>query len=383
MTNASEIRQVPATQLKAELDDGRELFILDLRNPDEFARWQVGGKEPVPTLNIPYFNFLEDEEGNIARLPRDREITLLCAKGGASEYVASLLQERGIAARNVAGGMQAWAVLYAAKPVVEAESFTLLQFDRVAKGCLSYLLASGGEALVVDPGRHVEQYIAAAAARGLTVAGVVDTHVHADHISGGADLAARAGCPYYIADGDMLGAPLAHIELKDGARLRVGDTVVEVLAISTPGHTPGSSSLLVDDRYLLSGDTVFVESVGRPDLGGQATQWARDLFGTLYARLGAVKDDVLVLPAHYSSPTEIRAGGLIAERLGRIRADNAAFHLGDEAAFVAQILADLPVQPAAYDTMRLVNRGEYPVDEDQAFELEIGANQCAAKHHGS
>lgn len=381
MTDSGGIRQITTAQLNAELDAGLSLFILDLRNPDEFAQWRVEGRQAVPTLNIPYFDFLEEEGASIARLPRDCEITLLCAKGGASEYVAGILQEHGIPARNVAGGMEEWAVLYEARPVVETETFTLLQFNRVAKGCLSYLMASGGEALVIDPGRHADRYLAAAEARGLTVVGVVDTHVHADHISGGPLLAEKAGCPYYIADGDMQGSPLPHIELKDGDRLQVGDSVVEVLAISTPGHTPGSSSLLVDGRYLLSGDTVFVESVGRPDLGGKAAEWAHDLFATLYARLDSVQDDVLVLPAHYSTPKEIRDGGLVAERLGRIRAENEAFHVSGEGEFVSYVLGDLPVQPAAYDTMRLINRGEHPVDEAGAFELEIGANQCAAKHH--
>jgi glyoxylase-like metal-dependent hydrolase (beta-lactamase superfamily II) len=235
---------------------------------------------------------------------------------------------------------------------------------------------------VIDPGRHTDRYVAAAAARGLRITGVVDTHVHADHISGGPALAALLNCPYYIADGDMKGAPLPFVELHDGDVLQVGTSVVEVVALATPGHTPGSSSLLVDGRYFLSGDTLFVESVGRPDLGGHAPEWAKDLFDTLYARLGALSDDVLVLPAHYSSPAEVREGGLVAERLGRIRAENEAFRVTDPAAFVDYILGDLPVQPDTYSTMRLVNRGEVPVDEEKAFELEIGANQCAAKHHG-
>jgi glyoxylase-like metal-dependent hydrolase (beta-lactamase superfamily II) len=366
------MRQITPAELKAEIDAGTDLFLLDLRNPDEFRRWQVGG---VPALNIPYFDFLEDEETAIAQLPQEREITLLCAKGGASEYVGSLLEEKGLAVRNVAGGMQEWAVLYDARPVVETGAFTLLQFNRVAKGCLSYLLASGGEALVIDPGRHTERYVTAAAARGLHIAGVIDTHVHADHISGGPTLAAQMDCPYYIADGDMIGAPLPFIELHDGDALQVGTSVVEVVALATPGHTPGSSSLLVDGRYFLSGDTLFVESVGRPDLGGHAPEWAKDLFDTLYARLGALGDDVLVLPAHYSSPAEVREGGLVAERLGRIRAENEAFRVTDPAAFVDYILGDLPVQPDTYSTMRLVNRGEVPADEEKAFELEIGANQ--------
>lgn len=382
MTNASQIREITPAELLAELEAGKELFILDLRNADEFAQWKVEAiKGTVETLNIPYFEFLEDEDTNVARLPQNREITLICAKGGASEYVAEMLESRGYSARNVKGGMQEWAVLYGAKTVAETERFSLVQFNRVAKGCLSYMVTSGNEALVVDPGRHIDRYLSAAAAKGLTITGIIDTHVHADHISGGPELAQKLGVPYYIADGDMKGSPLPHTELQDGDLVKVGDTTVKVLAIETPGHTPGSASLLVNDGYLLSGDTVFVESVGRPDLGGQAKDWAYDLFETLYAKLDGVKDDVLVLPAHYSTGKEIRENGLVAERLGKVRAENEAFHVGDKEQFVAYILGDLPVQPASYDTMRLVNRGEFQADEEKASELEIGANKCAAKHH--
>lgn len=374
------IRQITTAQLKAELDAGQDLFILDLRTADEVAQWQVQGRKPVPTINTPYFDFLEDEAAAMAQLPRVQEITLICAKGGASAYIAEILEQNGFRARNVEGGMQEWAVLYDPKTVVETENFSLIQFNRIAKGCLSYVMVSGDEALIVDPGRHVEPYLAATVGRGLKVAGVVDTHVHADHISGGHEIAAKSGAPYYIADDDMEGAPLPYIRLDDGDVLKVGSSTVRVLALATPGHTPGSSSLLIDDRYFLSGDTLFVESVGRPDLGGMAKDWAYDLFDTLYAKLGDVKDDVLVLPAHYSRPEEIRAGGLVAEKLGKIRAENEAFHVNDKEQFVAYILGDLPEQPASYAVMRLVNRGEAKADEERAFELEIGANRCAAKH---
>lgn len=376
------VSQITPAQLKAELDAGLDMFILDLRNQAEFAQWRVEGRKPIPTLNIPYFEFLEDEAGGMAQLPRDREITLICAKGGASEYVGEVLQENGFRVRHLSSGMLAWSVLYDTKPVAQSASFTLKQINRVAKGCLSYMLASGSEALVVDPGRHAQEYVAAATADGVKITAVVDTHLHADHISGGPELARLTGAAYYVADDDIKGATIPYLPLTDGDVLRVGEAVVKVVALATPGHTPGSSSLLINDHYFLSGDTIFVQSVGRPDLGGKARTWACDLFDTLYAKLGELKDDVLVLPAHYSSPDEIREHGLVAERLGRIRAENEALHVAEKELFVAYILGDLPEQPATYEEMRKVNKGYVAVDEERATELEIGANKCAAKHHG-
>lgn len=381
MTNANGLKVMTPAELHAEVSESKDLFILDLRNKDEFKQWKVEGKKPIPTLNLPYFDFVDDEAGSMARLPRDQEITLVCATGNASEYIAEILEANGFRTRNVEGGMAKWSILYDHKPVIATPDFALMQVNRVAKGCLSYLLVSGGEALVVDPGRHVDVYMAAIEAQGLKVTAVVDTHVHADHISGGPELADRTGALYYVADDDMVGAPLAHLPLKDGDVLKVGKAVVKVLSLSTPGHTPGSSSLLINDQYFLSGDTLFVESVGRPDLGGKAKDWAYDLFDTLYDKIVGVADDVLVLPAHYSSPDEIREGGLVAERLGRLRAENHVFQLTDKEQFVEHILGDLPEQPESYAVMRLVNRGEVIPDEEKATELEIGANRCAAKHH--
>ena len=107
--------------------------------------------------------------------------------------------------------------------------------------------------------------------------------------------------------------------VEDGARLALGSSVVEIIALHTPGHTPGSTSLLVNDRYLLTGDTLFVSSIGRPDLGDKAEEWAQLLYRTLFDRIALLPDDVLILPAHYSDITEMRPDGIVATTLGEAR----------------------------------------------------------------
>src|SRR5262249_45406134 len=157
------------------------------------------------------------------------------------------------------------------------------------KGCLSYVVRAGGDALVVDPSRHVESYVSFAAGLGARIVHVLDTHVHADHVSGGPALAALVGAPYSVAAGDEF--ELAHrVEpLDERTALRLGGASgVEVRVLRTPGHTPGSTSYLVGDRHLLTGDTLFVAGVGRPDLGGHVVEWGRDLFRTLRERLASL-----------------------------------------------------------------------------------------------
>ncbi len=124
------------------------------------------------------------------------------------------------------------------------------------------------------------------------------------------------GIPYHIRLDDAAGAQFPYRSLEDGAHLTLGSSVVEIIAMHTPGHTPGSTSLLVNDQYLLTGDTLFVSGIGRPDLGDKAEEWAQLLYRTLFDRIARLPDDVLILPAHYSGVAEIRHDGIVATPSG-------------------------------------------------------------------
>jgi glyoxylase-like metal-dependent hydrolase (beta-lactamase superfamily II) len=376
---AQELNELTPAELKARLDEGEKLVVLDVRNQDEYEAWKVEGKHAVPMANVPYFDFIEDEDAAIAQMPFTKHdtIVVVCAKGGSSDYVATLLRERGYRAVNMAQGMTGWGETYTVREVVPpSEHLTILQFDRFGKGCLSYLIASGNEAIVVDPGRHVQQYEEEAARRGLTITHVVDTHLHADHISGAPQLAKETGAAYHLHEADARFG--THTVQGEPGRIRLGSVVVDVLQEHTPGHTPGSTSLVVDGRYLVSGDTLFVSSVGRPDLGGHVDEWAHDLYWTLIDTIQNLPADTVVLPAHYSSPDEVRPDGIVAGVLGEIRESNPALQTRDEHAFITFIKANMRPSPAIYGEIRQVNLGVVEACEDQRTALELGKNQCAA-----
>lgn len=374
-----ELNELTPAELKQRLDRGDKLVVLDVRNEDEFQAWKIEGQHVVPMANIPYFDFIDDEDAAIARMPFTQAdtIVVVCAKGGSSDYVSSLLRERGYKALNMTGGMTGWGETYAVREVVPgSERLTLLQFDRFGKGCLSYMIASGDEAIVVDPGRHIAQYAQEAAQRGLTITHIVDTHLHADHISGAPELAKETGACYHLHEADarfgkltVSGAP---------GRIRLGSVVVDVLQEHTPGHTPGSTSLVVDGKYLISGDTLFVKSVGRPDLGGHVDEWAHDLYWTLIDKIQHLPEETVVLPAHYASQEEVRADGIVAGVLGEIRRGNPALQLEDERAFITFIKENMRPSPAIYGEIRQVNLGVIAACQDQRTALELGKNQCAA-----
>ncbi len=370
-------------ELLPRLDRGEKLLLLDVRNQDEFESWKLEARRPVETLHVPYFDFIEDADAALARVPRGRELVVLCAKGGSSEMVVDLLGEAGVPARNVTGGMLAYgAYLEAvALPLVAAEAarFSLFQVNRRGKGCLSYVIVSGGEAVVVDPSRHASWYEDFAARHGARIVQVLDTHIHADHVSGGPELSRRLAVPYFVCAGVgfELRQPVA--PFSDRQRIRVGGdrgVSIEVRVIRTPGHTPGSTSFLVDGRYLLTGDTLFVSSVGRPDLGGHVEEWGRELFVSLRERLADLPDEALVLPAHYAGSGEISAEGVVWGRLGALRASVAELQLETPDAFVDAVRGAVKDPPAAYARIIDVNLGAEASDE-QISEWELGKNQCA------
>jgi glyoxylase-like metal-dependent hydrolase (beta-lactamase superfamily II)/rhodanese-related sulfurtransferase len=384
--NAGEppVPTVEVGQLMPRLDRGEPVLLLDVRNEEEYETWKVEPRRPVQTVHVPYFDFIEDAEGSIAKVPRDREVVVLCAQGGSSEMVVGMLAEAGIKSRNIKGGMIAYGVYL--EPVrvplarEDAGRFELWQVNRRGKACLSYVVVAGGEAVVVDPSRHIEWYEGFAQARGARITRVLDTHVHADHVSGGPALARKHGVPYFVAAGDGFELKQPVSPLGDGERVRIGGTKgvdLEVRVLSTPGHTPGSTSFLVGGKHLLTGDTLFVSSVGRPDLGGHVVEWGEALYDTLTRRLTDVPAETVILPAHYGGIAEIGAEGVVSGRLGELRSTVPEMQIASSRDFVELVKGAVKEPPPAYAEIIKVNLGA-EASPEKLSEWELGKNQCAA-----
>jgi glyoxylase-like metal-dependent hydrolase (beta-lactamase superfamily II)/rhodanese-related sulfurtransferase len=230
-------------------------------------------------------------------------------------------------------------------------------------GCASYIVGGNGVCAVIDPRWDVVgQYIGLARREGLTITHIIETHTHADHVSGATRLAARTGARIYIHRAAAV--KYEHTDLDDADELSVGPYRLKVL--HTPGHSLDSISLLVRDDVgqeparLLTGDTLFVGDVGRPDLhkaAGGVSQLAGALYTSLHERLLALDDTVEVFPGHL-------AGSLCGKRIepepsttiGRERRDNTALAIADRDSFVADIVADMPPRPPNMDYIVQLNR---------------------------
>jgi len=398
-TPDADVESVTPETLKSRIDDGESVTILDARMSGDYEEWHIDG-ENVESINVPYFHFLEDEldADIIADVPDDREVTVLCAKGGASEYVAGTLADRGYDVHHLEDGMNGWARIYETVEVTDYDGAgTLLQYQRPSSGCLGYLVYDDGEAAIIDPLRaFADRYFDDADELGVDLKYALDTHIHADHISGvrGLDAAGVEGViPAAAVDRGVTYAaeqssasPVSQARqdaddlttAEDGDTFEVGDVTIETVA--TPGHTTGMTSYLVDDSLLATGDGLFIESVARPDLeeGDEgAPDAARMLYKSLQERVLTLPDDTLIGGAHFSDAAEPANDGTYTAPIGQLVEEMDALTM-DEDDFVETILADMPPRPANYEDIIATNLGQNTVDDEEAFTLELGPNNCAA-----
>jgi glyoxylase-like metal-dependent hydrolase (beta-lactamase superfamily II)/rhodanese-related sulfurtransferase len=249
-----------------------------------------------------------------------------------------------------------------------------MYFKQFYLACLahaSYLIGSEGEAAVVDPQRDVDQYISEAEAQGFEIKYVIETHLHADFVSGHRELAARTGAE--IVFGEKADADFRHLAVRDGDEIHMGSVTFHFL--ETPGHTPESISVLLNDvdtpnepRKILTGDTLFIGDVGRPDLAGgkgfTSEMMAAMLYDSLHDKLLKLDDNVEVYPAHGAGSS---CGKNISKEtsstIGQQRAFNYALQPMSKESFVTMMTTDLPVAPAYFSHDAEYNRIGAPAIE--------------------
>lgn len=368
-----------AKEVTKKVVNKEELFILDVRNESDFNDWKIEGKN-FENLNIPYFELLDGVEEIIEKIPADKEVLVVCAKEGSSVMIAEMLSDAGLNVSYLKGGMKTWSEhLEPVKVGDLKDGGELYQFVRIGKGCLSYMVVSNGEAALIDATRMTEIYLEFAVSIGAKIKHVFDTHLHADHISGGRKIAEKTGATYWLPPKDAEEVIFEYQPLEDGNNATIGNTIINIHALYSPGHTIGSTSFVVDEKFLLSGDILFIDSIGRPDLAGKAEDWVGDLRETLYSRYRELSEELIVLPAHFMIIDELNDDGSVAEKLAILFTKNHGLNIEDEDEFRKMVTENLPPQPNSYQEIRQTNMGKIIPDMDQQREMEIGPNRCAVR----
>lgn len=370
-TTVNEKQSIAPERLARWLKEGKEIAILDVRPEAERRDWSIPESihaDIYDELKSGHSETLESME-----LPDDRPVVTVCGAGKTSMTAARQLSEKGLEAYSLDGGMKAWNFAWDTAEISPTKDLTVLQVRRVAKGCMSYIIGSRDEAVVIDGSLDPPVYINLAQEKGWKIRHVMDTHLHADYVSRTRELAEASGANHLLyreADAEFPFAPMGN-----GQVIEFGNSSLKVL--HTPGHTPESLSFLIEGEAVFTGDTLFTDGVGRPDLKAdkqQAMKKAEHLYNSLQ-KLLELNGSTRVFPAHVGDP--IRFGEpAISSTIGKLSKTIELLSLPKEE-FVRQTVTRIPPTPPNYETISGINqtgsREGYRLEE-----LEAGANRCAA-----
>ncbi len=376
------IPEITAIDLARALEAGEPYQVLDVRLPSALADGAIDLLPAGRFHNVVGSRVLAQRAYGPGFPTADSPLAVVCGHGNSSRVVTEHLNRLGFQAVSVAGGMSAWMRIAVQRELPAPAGFDrLIQLDRVGKGALGYVLASAGEALLVDPPLHAEAFLEAARGADARVVGVADTHVHADYVSGAPALSRSLGVPYHLHPADAVSpydgrrGPLDISPLADGDTIRVGRGTLR--ALHTPGHTEGSMTFAAGDEAAFTGDFIFVRSVGRPDLGGRLEEWTPVLWRSLERARREWPAGLRIHPAHYSGADEREPDRTVGRRLDAIAAASEPLRMTSEADFAAWVRSRAGSFPGAYRTIKTLNLGLADATEAEIDALEGGRNACA------
>jgi len=359
--------RISVAELQELLAAHRPVTVLDVRSPAD-VDWEIPGAIQVDA----YGDLQSGRLGRLAELnlPPGPVVTV-CGVGRTAAIATHLLRANGVEALTLDGGMRSWSLAWNTTQTTISDC-QVVQVRRTGKGCLSYIVESQSEAIVIDASVDPEVYVRLLSERGWRLVAVADTHIHADHLSRSRGLAHLEGAALLLPTQHRAQYPFRPVA--DGDRIVFGSTAL--VAMRTPGHTDESTTFLLDNTAAFTGDTLFLNSVGRPDLEGgnrqERTSRARLLHMSV-SRLLQLPEATQVLPGHVSEAIPFD-GRMLGTTVETIR-DSVPLARLEEAAFVQAVLARIPPDPPNHLLIVQHNElGQFPVDPS---ELEAGANRCA------
>ncbi|MBW8890398.1 MAG: MBL fold metallo-hydrolase [Fibrobacteres bacterium] len=358
MENPETSLDIDAETLREWLEAGKAVTVLDVRPQGQREEWSIPG-----SMHADVYDAIKAGDAEAVRrlkVPQGIPVVTVCAMGKTSKKAADILAQGGFEAFSLAGGMQAWSHAWNVADVpFDLPEAELVQVRRAGKGCLSYLLLSRGEAVVIDPSVDPEVYLTLAEKRGVRIRAVLDTHVHADHFSRSKALADKAG--------------IGTQDLREGESIPLGRLRLE--AWETPGHTPESKCYILEGRAAFTGDTLFLDSIGRPDLiAGLDPKRQSEILYASIRRLAGLSDATWILPGHLSVPPAFD-GKPLAATLGELRTRNKYLSASKEE-FLVSLAVGGNSPPPNFERIVEANRSGILPEGDWAL-LEAGPNRCA------
>jgi glyoxylase-like metal-dependent hydrolase (beta-lactamase superfamily II)/rhodanese-related sulfurtransferase len=365
----AQTKTIDTKTLRDWLETGKEVSIIDIRPIQERAEWHI-----PQSIHINAYDKVKANDKNAFQglhLEKEIPVVVVCAGGKTSLIGAEILQNQGFDTYSLEGGIRGWSLSWNTAKIT-FPNFEIIQLRRTGKGCLSYIVASNKEAFVVDASLPVEVYEQILEQQKLTLKYVIETHIHADHISRSKQLADKNKVALFLPTPNKVSFNFEPIN--DNAIFELGN--IKIKAIKSPGHTLESTTFLIDKKVLLTGDTLFINGVGRPDLkanNDEALEKTKNLYQSLQTLL-ALDENSIVLPSHTSQPIDFD-NQLIQTTIGFVKNNVAMLQL-DQKDFINTILQRIPPTPTNYLSIVELNlKGGF--SEINPIDLEAGANRCA------
>lgn len=363
------IKTIDTEKLRNWLDSGKEVSVIDIRPIEERTEWFI----PQSIYVNAYTKLKANDTSAFQGLYLDKNIpaVVVCAGGKTSLIGAEMLQNQGFDAYSLEGGMRNWSLSWNTAKL-NFQNFEIIQLRRTGKGCLSYIVVADNEAIVVDASLPSGVYEQILAENNLQLKYVIETHIHADHISRSKQLAENNHATLFIPHPNKV--EFDYTPINEDTILNLGSVKIKV--IKSPGHTLESTVFLVDEKALLTGDTLFTNGVGRPDLkanNDEALQKTKSLYHSVQ-RLLSLDENILILPSHTNQPIEFD-GKPIKSTIGEVKNNVKMLQL-NETEFTHAILQKIPPTPANYVSIVELNlKGDF--SNINPIDLEAGANRCA------
>jgi glyoxylase-like metal-dependent hydrolase (beta-lactamase superfamily II)/rhodanese-related sulfurtransferase len=365
----NEQHTINANELQEWLKKGSPVFVLDVRPEEQRREWQIPGSHYIDAYKR--LNEGDTSVLNEIHIPQNIKVVTVCAAGKTSKLASDALREKGFDALSLEGGMKAWSSAWNIAQK-RFDNFEIIQIRRTGKGCLSYIIASGKEAIIIDASLDVQVYQNLVQEHELSVKYVIETHIHADHLSRSKQVAEYFGVPLFLPVPNKV--QFAFNEMTENTELSIG--TINVKTISTPGHTVDSVSYYIENKVVFTGDTLFTNGVGRPDLKSsqeESRQKAILLYDSLH-KLLKLPDEVMILPAHTNTPVSFD-GKIISSTIGEVKTNLSLLKTSRDN-FVTFILDHIPPTPPNYLSIVDKNiKGDF--SDINPVDLEAGANRCA------
>ena len=362
-------QEINTNTLREWLDAGKKINVLDVRPLHEREEWRI-----PDSAHADVYDELKNNNPDALRsvdLDKSIPVVTVCAAGKSSLKAAELLKNSGYEAYSLQGGMKAWSISWNTATTA-FDDFEIIQLRRTGKGCLSYIIIADGEAMIIDASLPIEVYQDFVEQRGLILKHVADTHIHADHLSRTKQLAEKHGLQPSLPSNDKVKYPFNPVA--DGQSFSIGK--IKVKAIHTPGHTQESTCYLIDDKVLLTGDTLFINGIGRPDLNASKEEAKKKATQLLHSiqKLIRVDQSIIVMPGHTSQPVAFDKQPI--QSVLREVLENLPLLKESEQEFVQSLLKRIPNPPENYQKIVEKNiSGDFA--DINPIDLEAGANRCA------